>query len=267
MSGQDVAKEYEQVIPFKLPSEDDWEEAACTLGLSKSGRTCLLDLLHEIHADVEMQRLYSNSHLTRDESIKKLKDIEKAAKALRAVLIENEKLLPDVIPHKALQNLGKLFDDSVISETFGRQLRPTAPSRKIQKLLKERGIAPTKRTKREKEEANRQVKSDAGLTCAGALLIRTLDMLINPIDEWHEERKRLSKGGRTKDRSRRGLIFELASHAEAIIGEKPSSDVKSKFFDLCELVFEICAVPRENLKNLIGEVLRESGQLGHPHTL
>jgi len=183
MSGQDgAAKEYEQVMPFKLPSEDDWEEAACTLGLSEAGRACLLDLLHEIDADIEMQRLYIGCHLTRDESIKRMKDIEKAAKALRAVLTENEKFLPDFIPHKALQNIGKLFDDSVISQTFGRQLRPAAPSRKMQKLLEERGISPTKLTKREKDEANRQLKSDAGLACAGALLIRTLDMGERKID-------------------------------------------------------------------------------------
>lgn len=267
MSGEDGKKEYEQVILFKLPSKTDWEEAARTLGLSEAGRACLLDLLKEIDADVEMQRLYVNSHLTRDESIKKLKDIEKAAKALRAALVENEKLLPDFIPHKALQDIGQLFDDPVISETLGRELRPAAPSRKMQKLLKERNILPAKMTKQEEEEANQRLKSDAGLACAGKLLIRTLDTLIKPIDEWHEERKRQSKGGRTTNRSRRDLILVLALHAEKIIGEKPSSDVKSRFFDLCELVFEICGVPPENLKNLIGEVLRESGPLSYTYAL
>jgi hypothetical protein len=254
----DRAKEYEQVMPFKLPSNEDWEEAARTLGLSESGKACLLDLLMEINADVEMLKLYVHSHLTREESIKRLKDIEKAAKALRAVLIKNEKLLPDFIPHKALEEIGSLFTFPTITKAIGREPRSEEFIEATHEALREES---DKFSDQMIEDGYARIKADVGLAYAGKLLVHALDTLIRPIEEWHKERKRQSKGGRTINRSRRDFILVLAMRAEKIIGERPSADVKSKFFDLCELVFEICGVPQENLKNLIGEVLRETGSL------
>ena len=263
----EAAKEYEQVMPFKLPSKDDWEEATGTLGLSELGKACLMDLLLEIKTDIEEQRLYFSNRLTRDERIKKLKAVEKAAKAFRAVLIENEKLLPDFIPHRALQDIGQLFTFSAINEATGQDLRGTAPDEGISQILKSYNIESTKLTEEKMEAADQERKRDAGLVYADKLLVHVLDTLIHPIDAWHEERKRQNKGGRTSDRYRRTFILVLALKAEKIIGEKPSSDVKSKFFDLCELVFEICGVPRENLKNLIGEILSEFGSLTYTYYL
>ena len=74
------SKEYEKVMPFQLPSKEEWEEATSTLKLSESGKACLNDLLLEIDADIQQQKLYFKNHLTRNESIEKLKDLEKAAK-------------------------------------------------------------------------------------------------------------------------------------------------------------------------------------------
>lgn len=249
-----AAKEYEQVMRFKLPPKDDWEEAVRTLGLSESGEACLLDLLLEINADIEMQKLHTDNHLTRDQAIKKLKEIEKAAKALRALISENEKQLPDFIPHGALEEIGGLFTSSTITKAIGRDLRSEAFIDATQQALINKS---SKFPEQEIADELVRIKANAGLVYAGKLLVHVLDTLIQPIDEWHEERRRQNKGGRTADRSRRDFVLILALNAEKIIGEKPGADVKSKFFDLCEIVFEICGVPTENLKKLIGEVLRE----------
>ncbi len=256
-------KEYENVMAFQLPSKEEWDEVTSTLKLSDSGKACLNDLLLEIDADIQQQKLYFKNHLTRDESIKKLKDIEKAARKLRDILIENQKLLPDFLPHRALENIGELFAFSTINEVIGRDIRPAGPSPKMLQLMQNENIEPVTFTEEQVEAADRQLKRNAGLSDAGKLIIHVLDTLIQPIDEWHEERRRSSKGGRSPDRSRRDFVLVLALNAEDIIGEKPSSDVKSKFFDLCELVFDICGVPKENLKNLISEVLRESGPMAN----
>ena len=127
--------------------------------------------------------------------------------------------------------------------------------------MKNEKIEPATFTEQQMEAADQQLKRNVGLAHADKLLIHVLDTLIQPIDEFHEERKRLNKGGRSLDKSRRDFVLGMALNAEKIIGEKPSSDVKGKFFDLCELVFEMCGVPRENLKNIIVEVLKESGPM------
>lgn len=256
-------KEYEKVMPFQRPSKEEWEEATSTLKLSESGKSCLNDLLLEIDADIQQQKLYFKNHLTRNESIEKLKDLEKAARKLRDILIENKTLLPDFIPHRALEDIGELFTFSTINEVIGRDIRPAGSSLKMLQLMKNEKIEPVTFTEEQMEAADRQLKRNAGLAYASKLIIHLLDTLIQPIDEWHEERKRSSKGGRSPDQSRRTFVLVLALNAEKIIGEKPSSDVKSKFFDLCELVFEICGVPQDNLKNLISEVLRASGPMAN----
>ena len=257
------SKEYEKVMPFQLPSKEEWEEATSTLKLSESGKACLNDLLLEIDADVRQQKLYFKNHLTRNESLEKLKDLEKAARKLRDILIENQKLLPDFIPHKALEDIGELFAFSTINEVMGRDIRPAGPSLKMLELMKNEKIEPVTFTDEQLAAANRQLKRNAGLSDAGKLIIHVLDTLIQPIDEWHEERRCSNKGGRSPDQSRRTFVLIMALNVEKFIGEKPSSDVKSKFFDLCELVFEICGVPKENLKNLISEALRESGPMAN----
>jgi hypothetical protein len=255
------AKEYEKVMPFSLPSEENWEEATRTLGLSEAGKACLMDLLLEIDADIRQQRLYFSNRLTRDKRIKKLKEVEKAAKAFRAVLIENEKQLPDFIPHRALEDIGQLFTFLTINEVTGRDVRSLPQDEGISQLLKKYKIAPVKLTEAEMRAADQESKRDAGLVHADKLIVHMLNKLIEPIDAWHEARRSQNKGGRTSDRYRRAFIHALARKAGRIIGEKPSADVKSRFFDLCELVFDICGVPCENLKNLIGEVLGDERPL------
>jgi len=258
MSGKNGgAREYEQEIPFHLPSKDDWEEAVRNLQLSKTGQSRLLDILRDVNADVEMQNLYVRNHLTRDKSIRKLKELEKAAKKLRTVLIENEKLLPDFIPHQPLENIGKLFTVSAINEAIGRDIRPAAPSKKMLQLLKEKNIAPSRITKGDAEEADQQIRRDAGLAYADKLLVHALDTLIQPIEKWHEDRKRLSKGGRTKDQFRREFMAQLLENANDIIGEELSFDVKGNFFELCELVFNICGVSTDGIKHLISDIVRD----------
>lgn len=256
-SSNNNTKEYEKVMPFQLPSESDWEEVISTLRLSKSGKSHLLRLLNEIKAETDWQDLCLRNRLTRDEAVKKLKDVERAAKKLRAVLIENEKLLPAFLPEKGLEDISSLFTFFAISDAIGRDIRPKPPSRKIRQLLKTHKIQPPKYTKQEIEEEELQLKRSVGPAYAGKLLIYTLNRFVQPIDEWHEHRRRLSKGGRTRDSSRRNLVLDLALNAEQIIGVKPTSDVKGKFFTLCELVFKICGVSGKNLKNLIGEIVRE----------
>jgi hypothetical protein len=256
-------KEYEKVMPFQLPSKEEWDEATSTLKLSELGKAYLGELLLEINADIQQQELYFKNHLTRDESMEKLKDVEKAAKKLRDILVENQKLLPDFIPHKALEDIGELFAFSTINEVIGRDIRPVEKSDKMLQLMKDKNLEPATFTKQQMVAADRQLKRNAGLSDAGKLIIHVLNTLIQPIEEFHEERRRSSKGGRSPDRSRRDFILVLALNAEKIIGEKPSSDVKSKFFDLCEIVFDICGVPKENLKNLISEVLRDSGPMSN----
>jgi hypothetical protein len=254
------AKEYEKVMPFRLPSKDDFDEIARTLGLSESGKGSLFDLLQEINADIEMQNLYAKNHLTRDQSLEKLEDVEKAAKALRSVLIENEKMLPDFIPHRALEEVIRLFTFATITKAIGRDLRSEALIEATEQVLIKKS---DKFTRQEIADEYLQIKSNAGLAYAGKLLVHALDTLIQPIEAWHDERRRQNNGGRTTDRSRRNFILVLALNAEKIIGEKPRSDVKSRFFDLCEVVFEICGVPCENLKNLIDEVLGDEGPLSY----
>jgi len=252
-----TAKEYEKVMPFQLPSESDWEEVTSTLRLSKSGKSHLLKLLEKIKAETDWQDLCLRNRLSRDEAVKKLKDVERAAKKLRAVLIENNKLLPAFLPERGLEDIGSLYTFSAITEAIGRDIRSKPPSKKIQQLLKAHKIKTPKYTKQEIKEEELQLKRSVGPAYAGKLLVHTLDKFIQPIDEWHEERRRLSKGGRTRDNSRRNLVLDLALNAEQIIGVKPSSDVKGKFFTLCELVFKICGVSGKNLKNLISEIVRE----------
>jgi hypothetical protein len=256
-----TVKEYEQVMSFHLPSDEDLDDATYTLGLDKSGKACLMELLCEIDADLKEQCLYLSNRLTRDEAIKRLGIIEKTAKDFRKALAENNNILPSIIPHKALEDLGELFAFSAINEIIGRDIRPVEPREKSIQKQRSGKIESTEPDERETEAVDRKLKRDAGLAHADKLVIRVLDTILQPIDAWHEERKRQSKGGRTKNKSRRDFVLVLALNAEKIIGEKPGSDVKGKFFDLCELVFEICGVPTENLKNLIGEVVREGGLL------
>jgi hypothetical protein len=244
----DTTKEYEQVMPFHLPSVEDMDEAVYTLGLSKASRACLADLLVEIDEDIKEQKLYLSNNLTRDEAIKKLKDVEKAAKMFRDVLAENQNILPEFIPHQALEDIGKIFTFSAIVKAVGRDIRPVGPTKKMKQLIKSHKLQPEKPTKHKNKLAAEQLKRDAGHAYADKLLLHMLGAFIAPIDQWHEKRRQMNKGGRTINRSRRDFVLVLALKAEKIIGEKPSSDVKSKFFDLCELVFNICGVPTENLK-------------------
>jgi hypothetical protein len=254
-------KEYEQVMPFKFPSKEDMDDAFFALGLSESGKECLIDILKDIDADIKEQKLYLTNHLTRDEAIKKLKEVEAAIKKLRSVFAENANILPAFIPHKALEDIGELFTIDAINKAIGRDIRPVAPSEHTQKLLAVHNISPAEPSNEKQEAAEKGLKREAGFAYTDKLLIHALDTLIMPIDEWHVERRRLSKGGRTPSRSRRDFILVLALNSEKIIGVKPSSDVKSEFSTLCELVFEICGVPLENLKNLIGEIVAEPGLL------
>lgn len=256
-------KEYEKVMPFKFPSKEDLDAVASTLKLSLVEKAYLYELLGEIELDIEQKRLYFENHLSRVESIKKLDEVGRAARKLRDILIENQKLLLDFLPHRALEGVGELFAFSTINEVIGRDIRHVEPSDKMLQLMQNENIEPATFTEEQVEAADRQLKRNLGLSEAGKLIIHVLNTLIQPIEEFHEERRRSSKGGRSPDRSRRNFILVLARNAEKIIGEKPSSDVKSKFFDLCELVFDICGVPKENLKNLIGEVLRDSGPMSN----
>lgn len=260
MSEQDKSvKEYEREIKFHLPSEDDWDHAVKTMHLSKAGRASLLELLYEINADVENHNLYIRNHPSRDENISKLEDFEKAAKAFREVIVQNEKSLPSFLPGKSLEDIGQIFTIDVLYQAVGKNLSPRSPSRRMLKLLKEKNLKPKRLTKQEKEKINQQIKSDAGYAYADKLLVHILNILIEPIDKWHEERKRLSKGGRTKDQFRRGFVEKLAINAEAIIGENLSFDVKGNFFELADLTLGICGVSIKNLKNIIGEVVLDLG--------
>ena len=260
-------KEYEQVMPFHLPSEEDWDDAIYNLSLTKPAKACLLEILLDIDADIKEQKLYLSNHLTRDEAIKRLKGIEKAGKDFREAIIENKGLLPSIIPHKALEDLGEFFTFAAIQETIGRDIRPAEPDEKLLQLLESHNIERAKPSEQQTQEADRQLKRDAGLAYADMLLVGLLDTLLQPIDEWHDERKRQSKGGRIKNKSRRDFVLFLALNAEKILGEKPTTDVKGRFFDLCEIVFDICGVPNENLKNLIGEIFREAGPLTNTYYL
>lgn len=260
MSEQDKSvKEYEREIKFHIPSEDDWDHAVKTMHLSKAGRASLLELLYEINADIENHNLYIRNHPSRDENISKLEDFEKAAKAFREVIVQNKNSLPSFLPGRALEGIGQIFTIDVINQVIGRNLSTRSPNRKMLKLLKEKNIKPKKLTKQENEKINQQIKSDAGYAYADKLLVHVLDLLIEPIDKWHEDRKRLSKGGRTKDQFRRDFVEKLAINADAIIGEKLSFDVKGNFFELADLTLGICGVSIKNLKNIIGEVVLDLG--------
>jgi hypothetical protein len=254
-----VVKEYDREISFHLPKMEDFDDIAQTLHLSKSGQAYLFELIREIDADVKMYNSYARSKLTRDKSIKKLKELEDAAKKFREVLVANQKLLPFLIPHEALQDLGGLFTVDAINKAVDRDIRPTPLSRKLKSKLKEKGVKISRLTKSQKQDLELAIKSDAGLSNGGKLIIHVLDSLILPIEKINEGRKLLTKVGRTKGEFRRRLIMKLASEADKIIEKELSFDVKGNFFELCELIFSICGVSTASLKHLIGEVVQEMG--------
>jgi hypothetical protein len=247
-------KEYEKEIPFHLPSVDDWEEIAKTLKLTRLSKAYLYEILQEINADVEMTNLGLRSRLTREQSLTKLDQIEKAAKKLRDLLIEYDRQLPDFVPHRALENIGLLFTHSAINAAAGQDIF-------TEKFLNEMRLSGANKNERfsldELEQENNRIKSSAGLAYSDRLIVMLLNALIQPIEEWNAERVKASKGGRTKDKFRRDLVFILGYESQNILEEEPSSDATNRFSDLCELVFDICGVPTENLKNFILEAISE----------
>ncbi len=190
-----------------------------------------ISLLH-IEADLATYRRLAYLPAERKSIISKRKKLQSALAKLDKVLEDEMDVLLEVLPKKALQEIGLLLARETIEDVLGEH----APD-----YL--RGY-------------DRKSEHEAAGIEYGHLFIRHIvSRILGPIRDWTEE-NRQNVGGTPPDYRRRFIIRELAKEALGIIGTNPTGSTNSPFVQLCIAVFQEFELPDDGIEDAIERELQ-----------
>lgn len=252
-----MSKEKASYQLVKRPREQNLLAIARDFKLDAAAATKLKETVLDTLGVLTAYRSQPNAEPNRSLRISRLKNIDKYLRLLRGEVARAQGELDVILPSATKAALGESLTFTSLQSLISQEVKTTNTDLMIAarfKDAKEQGTKPP--TMFELEEHSRGKRQALGLNHGGDLLRNHLAELHAPIIQWLKL-DRLDKGGRTVQLERQYLAYRLAEACPEILGRVAPVAVTGTFVDLCDRVFEACALSKKGVDKLVTRMVRQ----------
>lgn len=233
-----------------IPSQETFKEIAADFHLSEVRVAHLEWVVKDALTDAALYQYVRSREGDRDEQVRVLVELEKRLSWLVSFLEGRAKLLKQILPTAALDDLGKLFSFTGLGRALGKDVFPEDPKLLMKYLEREKlpfGLMAA-------EAFYARKRADLGLLHGDALFLHVLRLIHAPLKTWLAA-KAADKGGRPRGAERLFIIEQLAKAAPEILGAEPTASVTGRFVQLCERVLTASGFAEDGIDKAVISVL------------